>query len=201
MSTQGPNPRIIENGNIPVERSSNRRSMDRSDEFYGYREYSPGESAQNIDWVASSRTGHDKLLVREYRAPRTIREDKREPVQLVLDISACELSDLEKFAGTLMFADKNTRDRIESIAICAHGEILQTIEPKLVNNVVGMRNLRNIESLVNMALEKTLEINPALIDRDNIKYNREFYHLRAVARDCFPVALLNSERKVKVIGI
>lgn len=112
MSTQGPNPRIIENGNIPVERSSNRRSMDRSDEFYGYREYSPGESAQNIDWVASSRTGHDKLLVREYRAPRRIREDKREPVQLVLDISDCELGDLERFAGTLMFADKSTRDRI-----------------------------------------------------------------------------------------
>jgi hypothetical protein len=191
----------LEHGEAPIERSSNRRSMDRSHEFYGYREYSPGESAQNIDWVASARTGQDKLLVREYRAPRTIKEDKREPVQLVLDISSCELSDLENFAETLMLADKHTRNRIESISICAHGEILQTIEPRFVGNVVGMRNLKNIEGLIRTVLERSLECNPALIDSENIKYSEEFYFLRAAGRNSFPVGLLNSERNVEVIGI
>jgi|GEM_PF-5908037 len=180
------------------ETQSKIRSQSRTDEFIGHREYRHGDPIQAIDWRVTARSGDGKVWVKEYAMPKFESQDKRPPVSVVVDVSTIRDGELADLAAFLM--ERDSSRRVESVTVCAFGEVLQRIEGRLVSSKLqGPKNIESVEHLVRSLLQKRAEINPP-VNNDFSRYfgiNLDLTHSSDVL---FPIQLLSSERETMVFG-
>lgn len=180
------------------ETSSRVRSQSRTDDFIGHREYSQGDTLQSIDWRVTARSGDGKIWVKEYSMPRFESKDRRAPVSVVVDISTIRTGELSDFATFLLQADSPSR--IESVTVCAFGEVVQRIDGRVVSSKLqGPKNIEAVENLIRSLLEKKNEINPT-VQYDFGRYVEIHDTLTQCSDIFFPIHLISSERKTIVFG-
>jgi len=180
----------------PTTASSRQRSYDRSDEFYGYRELQPGESVDSVDWRASARS--DRLVAREFRAPKMLREDPRQPVHLVIDLNGAYHRDYLCLAVVLL--SNGGARRLESLSICANGELVRTYDARMLSrSLTGAGNAPAVRTLLTALLERQLELG-LQVPSDATRDHDALMTLQSDSACYFPARLLRREGEVVVFG-
>lgn len=180
----------------PIAGASRQRSFIRTDEIFGLRQIPPGEAAaaEQIDWRASARL--DRLVVREFEAPKTMKKDPRPPLHIVCDIKGMSDRDLADVARTLI--ENGGERQVKSLSVCALGDVVKTYDEKMLARLLGgSHRTAGTAAIIAGILRERVDRH---LDRSAVRDWCAYEALTDGAALFFPLRLLEREGEVRVWG-